>query len=396
MWLMDISQHGRVSDRAQSLIHKDLQQGRVVGSPHTSDGVPALRCGETIRVATGVATLGHIKKGLRVGVQHRVDKADSRPAGSQTLLVDASQHASKYGGGGGGSAYGGGRTLVENDDLVADGGHIWISTANAVVNTTILAEAVVVDALVIWVARVGLGEVVGHGLGLPCWSLVDVAETATRGEARHGHFLVAAGSSPQRKDGRSHGGHVRAGGREHGGKDIALLAKAVAGSRVSAAAFNTGVTRGDHDRHTLHAKLHDFIALATLVGDGQIGLGPAVGDGDHVGRFVHSALQLSLIAARRRVWVMGVERRNVVAVRTVDRIQEVVQEAVEGVVALVDHVVCLEQNRVLRPNDRIGDLEVQIRLGPCFVHGIWCLRPINGLEDRVCAGGNRPGRLIST
>lgn len=58
----------------------------------------------------------------------------------------------------------------------------------------------------------------------------------------------------------------------------------------------------------------------------------------------------------------------VCAVRAVNGVQEVVQEAVVGVVGLVDRVISLEKDGVLWVDDWVADLEVEIGLWTCARH----------------------------
>jgi hypothetical protein len=58
----------------------------------------------------------------------------------------------------------------------------------------------------------------------------------------------------------------------------------------------------------------------------------------------------------------------VAAVGAIDSVQEVVQEAFVGVVVLIDRVIGLEEDGVLRIDDRVRDLEVEVRLSAGFVN----------------------------
>ena len=82
---------------------------------------------------------------------------------------------------------------------------------------------------------------------------------------------------------------------------------------------------------------------------------------------VGTALQTFVESARLSVWVWRVEGRVACltksrkgAVRTIDPIQEVVQEPLISIVGLVDIIVGLEQDRILGVDDRITDLEVEV------------------------------------
>lgn len=133
---------------------------------------------------------------------------------------------------------------------------------------------------------------------------------------------------------------------------------------------NTGITRCNEDGDTLHAELHEFVALSLLVGSGKIGLLTTVRDADDVGRLVDSTLQLTLVATWSGIWVWWIQGAvsslaecRVCAVRSIDSVQEVVEKALIGVVCLVDRVICLEENGLLGVDQRVGNLEVEVGLG---------------------------------
>jgi hypothetical protein len=190
--------------------------------------------------------------------------------------------------------------------------------------------------------------------------------------------------------GRSNGGHVRTGSREIRGEDIAVVAKAVAWSWVAATTSDARVTRCDNNRDTLHAKFHDFTALAALIGNREIGLGGSIRDRDHIRWLIDAALKLALIAALIGVRIRRIERRDGIAVRSIDGIQKGVQESVEGVVILIDVVVCLEENRILRPDDGVRDLEIKIRFRPCVLSRCRRSGTVDALQGRMSAGRDTP------
>lgn len=105
----------------------------------------------------------------------------------------------------------------------------------------------------------------------------------------------------------------------------------------------------------------------------EVGLLATVRDRNDVGGFVDTTLELALVASRcwvRVRWVeprvSGLSKGGIATVRAINGIQEVVEEALEDVVVLVDWVIRLEQNCVLRVDDWVRDLEVQVRLGSCL------------------------------
>ena len=378
------------------LVHKQLQQLGVVGSSQPSHRVPALNGLERRHVAARVAALGDIVEHIGVLVQHGVHKPDRALASRQTFLVDTGQDGGEDRRRGRCTTDQVGDTGAEHEDIVRHGSHVRVRTANTVVDTAVLAQAAVVHALVVLVAGVVLGEVVLDNLALVIRPLVDVAETTARRELDHRLLFVLLGVRTGREVGSARGSQVGACRRELRCEDVVVLSKAVAWSRVAAAAGHTGVTRGHHDGNTLHTQLHELVALAALVRNGHVGFGTTVRDGNHVGWLVHSTLQLTLVTAIHIVrvrWVdvrvTGDTVRRVRAVRSIDGVEEVVKESRVVVVLLVLGVVGLVQDRVLRPDNGVRDLEVQVGFRSGLQKAVGrCLSSINGIKDGVSASGN--------
>lgn len=145
----------------------------------------------------------------------------------------------------------------------------------------------------------------------------------------------------------------------------------------------------------MKAELQVFIALTPLITDRETVLLATVADGDHAGRLVDTALELALVPARLRVGVGRVQRRvaslakrAVGAVAAVNSVQEVVQEAVEGVVVFIWHIVGLEEYAVLRPDDRVRNLEVEVGLKTSVRNADRSDGTIDSLQDWVRAVAN--------
>ena len=257
---------------------------------------------------------------------------------------------------------------------------------NGVVDTTISAKAaalvasLVVQRLVSFEAGWVGGHILLHDSLLVRRLGVDVAESTTAVEATG--VLVSFGNSLLGvledvgvgwKVGRADSQYVRASNRELRCEDV-VLGRFVGGVAeaevtVTGAEGNTRVTGGGNDSDSLHAELHDFVALAALVVDGHAVFGAAVGDGDDVGGCVHATLELALVATLLWVRVRWVNRgvaslveRRVSAVRSINGIEEVVQETVVCVVGLGGLVICLEQDWYAWVDERNGDGKIQDRL----------------------------------
>lgn len=130
---------------------------------------------------------------------------------------------------------------------------------------------------------------------------------------------------------------------------------------ISAPRSNPRISRSDHNRNTLHAKLHELVALALLVVSRQVVLLLAVRDGDDIGRFVDTTLQFALVAKGvgiRIYWidggVTGLAESTVRAVRPINGIEEGVQETTSTLeTRCIEDVVSLKKDAVLWINDRV-------------------------------------------
>lgn len=295
-----------------------------------------------------------------MGIQCRIDEAYRWLALRKELLVDAHQDGGKDRCGRGGAADQRRQARIVNDDIVTDGSDVRIATAGAIEDAFVGADIGAVRGLVRRIWGRGVLQVALHGGRLVGGLGVDVAETTAGREASDGDFGVAAGAGARRKSGGSDGRHIWAVNGEGRVEDGAIVQAAVWSG-------NAGVSRGDDDGDTLQAELHVFAALALLVVYRRLGFVAAIRDRDHVGRLVHTALQLALVAAGSGIWVgrvISIVASDSVggesAVGAVNRVEKVVQKSRELVVGLVVGIVRLEQNTSLGPDDRVRDLKVQV------------------------------------
>lgn len=126
-------------------------------------------------------------------------------------------------------------------------------------------------------------------------------------------------------------------------------------------------------------------------------------NGNHIRGFVDAALQISLVPSFCWVWVwwiVGVVARDTIcgesAVRAVDGVEEGIKKAREVVVRFVVGVVCLEDNAVLRPDYRVGDLEIEVGFGT-GIDSFICGRraAVNALDNGRCSIFDCSGSCVS-
>ena len=226
---------------------------------------------------------------------------------------------------------------------------------------------------------------------------IDVGESTTGWEAGDGDFSVLGDISTLGEEGGSCASDVWACNGEIRRED--LVSGTQAGGVV--AASDTRVSRGDDDGNTLESELHPFVALALLVVGREVRLLLSVRDGDDVGGLVHTALELTLESSRVGIWVAGVKSWGVTslaeggkcAVTAVDAVEEVVEETGEVIVGLVEIIIGLEQNGVLRIDDGVGELEVQVRFSSSGVNGNWGGSTIDTVQDGLGALRNVGGEF---
>lgn len=92
-----------------------------------------------------------------------IDEAYGRLSRAKPLLVDFGKDRSEGGRAGRGSSYQDADSLVENDNIVANSRKVGVPSTQNVIDTTIGAEAVVVDAGVVRMLRSGDLEVLSNG-----------------------------------------------------------------------------------------------------------------------------------------------------------------------------------------------------------------------------------------
>jgi hypothetical protein len=127
---------------------------------------------------------------------------------------------------------------------------------------------------------------------------VDVAEAASRREARGSGLWITNGATGGKSGCSNHGdiGAVGVVGRE----DILI------GTQAGAITVrNTSITAGEDDRHTLQAKFHEFVALAQLVVGWVVSLNKAIRKGDDIRWFIGPALLLSLRINGIDIWIIS-------------------------------------------------------------------------------------------
>lgn len=82
----------------------------------------------------------------RVGIQSWVNEADSALTSFEALVIDTSQNGREDWRSCRGTTDKGWSTLVENQNIVADGRDIWVTTAVAVINTATGTNGCVVSS----------------------------------------------------------------------------------------------------------------------------------------------------------------------------------------------------------------------------------------------------------
>lgn len=387
--------------------HEQAQHLRVVWSTKTSDWIPAGCARETLSSAARVASDGDVVEHFGVGIledmladvfkkraeletyQNGVHEADDGFASSETLFVDTVQDGSEDWSRGGSSTLEDRLALVEDDNVVSDSSHIRISTTSPVEDSPSSTNVGVVSSGVrlIW-RRVVSQEAVDSCL-LISRLRIDVRESTTGWEAGDGDLSILGDVSALGEECGSCAGDERAGNWEIGRED--LVSGTQAGRVV--AASDTGVSGSDNDRNTLESELHPFIALALLVVGREVRLLLSVRDGDDVGGLVDTALELTLESSWVGIWVAGVKSWGVTslteggigAVGAVNAVKEVVEETGEVVVGLVEIIIGLEQNGVLRIDDGVGELEIQVRFSSSSGNGNWGSSTVNTVQDGLGA-----------
>lgn len=310
--------------------------------------------------------------------QNLVHEADRGLVRRKTVLIHQSQDCAPNRRGQTSSADRIPAALGVQDEVIADGADVGVSSSANVVDAITHIAKVRSRCLIPSEVECDLVKIISNGAGLPRRRVEVVAETTTGREACSGALGECCRAV-------AHGVELRAADREHVWacsvrvwvKDGALRARTTRSvAKVALIAPHAVVARGHDDRGALQAQLHDLVALALKVVCGQIALAATIRYGDDVGGLVDAALQLALVAVGVRVgWVeafrgsavAGLAVGAVGAVAAVDGVEESVVETevgrVEGrLVDLVVLIVGLEENRALRPDEGPRCHEVEVRL----------------------------------
>lgn len=188
---------------------------------------------------------------------------------------------------------------------------IRISTTNAVVETLCRVK-VDFQLRVVRVGQLRLLEVLLHGFLLVS-GLREVVGEATR-TAEVGssttqvsvhHALGILDGLVGVEHGATDGGHVGAVRGVLGVEDLSFGSEASVGGSIAVEGSNTVVAGGEEDGVTLQAELQELIALTLGVGDGEIGLGLAVGSADDICGLVDSALELACFCVSDQIILIG-------------------------------------------------------------------------------------------
>jgi hypothetical protein len=178
--------------------------------------------------------------------------------------------------------------LVEDQDVVTNGADIRISSASTVIDTSIGANVLIIGALVRFVRRWRIRQIPIDSSTLVAGDGVDVGKTSSTAESSDGNFRVHPYAAARWEIGGTDSGDIWACGWEVRVENLTAAKTAICISTVTSSASYTGVPGCEDNRYTLHAKLHEFIALALLIGRRKIGFGAAVGDGNHISLWLMS------------------------------------------------------------------------------------------------------------
>lgn len=125
---------------------KQTQHRRIIWRAQSSDGIPSFSHSESVSSTARIAAIGDVMEYLRVGVQCRVDKSNSRLSGSNPLLIDAVQYRRKSRRCSRCATNKRGCALVEYENIVTNSRNVWVAPPIDVVEASIRTEAIVVGA----------------------------------------------------------------------------------------------------------------------------------------------------------------------------------------------------------------------------------------------------------
>lgn len=110
---------------------------------------------------------------------------------------------------------------------------------------------------------------------------------------------------------------------------------------------HAGIATGHKDGHTLETQFEEFITLPLLVVGGEVILVDTIGDGDHIGRCIHTAHQGALVTIRVRIsriqdWIIaGLTIGRVCTIRPVQSVEKGVEDTKLGTISTISVVLVI-------------------------------------------------------
>ena len=351
--LRPITNHGPTTASRQT--QKQRQHPRETRRAQPRDGIPARRGLEPRRPTPPIATARDIVEDIRMRVQGRIDEPDGTFPKIESRLIDERDDGAKDGRRG--------RGAVDERELAVDGDDIVRAVGRNVGNAFRLLGVVEAVGAVRgrMVAEEGL-----HGRGLVVREGEDVGEAAAGVDDCFARFFGRGDGGAWSDLRGADGGDVGAAAGEGRVEDAGGAVVVPFRDRVDAAAAVAGdavVSGGVDDCDALQAEFHVFLALAHLVGWGQVGLlGMSVltlknvwgetryfvvpiGGADHVGGSVATAVLRPLVTTTSGIGIGGVLCWVVPTLKGAVRSVNGVEEVVEG--CTLDQVTDLVESYLL-------------------------------------------------